>query len=155
MKRLRIVITKNKTLLLYLIAGGLTTLVNYALFIALMFAMGGGIDIGSMFIEQSGNTALFNVANTAAITGSVIFAYFINKLMVFQTKCETPRELFREIAAFLASRGITALFEIAACAFSVVLLGFPEFSTKLVVTIIVILLNYILSVTVVFRKKEK
>ena len=154
MTRLHIIITKHKTLLLYLIAGGLTTLVNYALFILLMILLGSGFDVIAMLTERSGSPALFNVANSLAVVGAVVFAYFINKLMVFQTKCENYRALLREALAFFASRGVTTLFEIGACAFLVTLLGFPEFSTKLAVTAVVIFLNYLLSVTIVFRKKE-
>jgi putative flippase GtrA len=145
---------RRKTFFLYLVAGGLTTLVNYTLFILMMFLLGEGLDISAMFLERSANPAMFNVANTIAVIGAVIFAYFINKLMVFRTKCGNSRALLREALAFFGSRGLTMLFEIAACAFAVTLLKFPEFSTKLVVTIIVVLLNYLLSVTVVFRKNE-
>ena len=154
MTRLHIIIAKHKTLLLYLIAGGLTTLVNYALFLLLMVFLGQEFDIIAMLTERSGSPAVFNVANSLAVIGAVIFAYFINKLMVFQTKCENVRVLLREALAFFASRGVTILFEIGACAFLVTLLGFPEFATKLAVTAVVIFLNYLLSVTVVFRKKE-
>ncbi|MDR0326463.1 MAG: GtrA family protein [Oscillospiraceae bacterium] len=155
MTRLHIIISKHKTLLLYLIAGGLTTLVNYVIFFALMLALGEEFNFMAMLSEESGNPAVFNIANTVAVVGAVIFAYFINKLMVFQTKCENFRDLIREITAFFTSRVVTMLFEIGACAFLVTLLGFPEFSTKLGVTVVVILLNYLLSVTIVFRKKEK
>ena len=155
MKRMRVVISKHKTLLLYLIAGGLTTLVNYILFFAILLLLGTEFNLAAMLSEKSGNPAVFNIANTTAVIGAVVFAYFINKLMVFQTKCENFRALMREILAFFASRGVTMLFEIGACAFLVTLLGFPEFSTKLAVTVVVILLNYLLSVTIVFRKKEK
>jgi putative flippase GtrA len=109
----------------------------------------------AMLREKSANPAVFNAANSAAVVGSIIFAYFINKLMVFGTKCENTRALLREALAFFASRGVTMLFEIGACAFLVTLLSFPEFSTKLAVTVVVILLNYLLSVKIVFRKNEK
>jgi putative flippase GtrA len=155
MKRLQIVITKHKTLLLYLIAGGLTTLIHYGLFFALRILLGGeSFDLAAIFSEKSRDPAAFNTVNTIAVLGAVVFAYFINKLMVFQTKCENTRDLLREAVAFFASRGVTVLFEIGAGAFLVTLLGFPEFSTKLAVTVVVVLLNYLLSVTIVFRKKE-
>ena len=155
MKRLRIVITKHRTLLLYLIAGGLTTLLNYVVFFALMAVMGSGFDFFAMLSSKSQNPAVFNIANTVAVVCAVVFAYFINKLMVFQTQCENARALLREAMAFFASRSVTLLFEIGACAFLVTLLGLPEFSTKLAVTVVVILLNYLLSVTLVFKKPEK
>jgi putative flippase GtrA len=155
MRRLNIVITRHKTLLLYLIAGGLTTLVNYTLFFILMYLLGNDFNIMHMIREQSGNPAVFNAVNTVAVVGAVIFAYFINKLMVFGTKCENIRELLREALAFFTSRGVTMLFEIGACAFLVTLLKLPEFSTKLAVTVVVIILNYLLSVTIVFKKKDK
>ncbi|MCL2002389.1 MAG: GtrA family protein [Oscillospiraceae bacterium] len=155
MKRLTIVIAKHKTLLLYLIAGGLTTLVNYTLYFLLMFLLNPDFDVVAMLREQSGSPALFNVVNTAAVTGSIVFAYFINKLMVFGTKCENTRALLREMLAFFASRGVTMLFEIGAGAFLVTLLRFPEFPAKLGITVVVILLNYLLSVKIVFKKKKQ
>lgn len=155
MKQLRIVITKHKTLFRYLIAGGLTTLVNFVLCFLIMYMMGAELSLQSIFSAKSENPAIFNVANAIAVIGAVIFAYFINKLMVFQTKCEDTRALRREMLAFFASRGLTMLLEIGAGAFLVTILGVPEFVSKLAVTVVVILLNYLLSVTVVFRKKEK
>jgi len=154
MKKLHIVIAKHKTMLLYLIAGGITTLVNFGLLFGLMMLMGAEFSLSAMFSEKSTNPAVFNIANTLAVAGAVVAAYFLNKLMVFQTKCENVRALLREMLAFFASRGLTMLFEIAACAFLVTLLGFPEIPSKLSVIIIVIILNYLLSVTIVFRKKE-
>jgi putative flippase GtrA len=155
MRRLTIVIANNKTFLLYLIAGGLTTLVNYAIFFVMMFILSDEFDLLSMLREESGNPALFNTVNALAVTGAVIFAYVINKLMVFGTKCESTRDFAREALAFFTSRGVTMIFEIGACAFFVTLLRFPEFSTKLAVTVVVVLLNYILSVKFVFRKNKK
>jgi putative flippase GtrA len=155
MRRLTIVITKHRTLLLYIIAGGLTTLVNYVLFFLLIFFLSGEFNFPAMLRERSGSPAIFNIANAIAVTGAVVFAYVINKLLVFGTKCEDLRDLLREALAFFASRGVTMLFEIGACAFLVTLLRFPEFSTKLAVTVVVIILNYLLSVTVVFKKSLK
>ena len=155
MRRLTIVIAKYKTLLLYLIAGGLTTLVNYVLFFVLMYALSENFSLDAMLRERSGNPALFNVVNTVAVTGAVIFAYFINKMMVFSTKCANARALLREMLAFFTSRGVTMLFEIGAGAFLVTLLRAPEFYAKLGITVVVILLNYLLSVKIVFKGAKR
>jgi len=136
MKKLRGIIVKYKTFLLYLIAGGLTTLVDIAVFAALLSA------------------GFANTANIISVLTAVVFAYFINKLMVFATRCESFRELCREAVAFFASRGLTTIFAIVAYEFLVSLLKFPPIPSKIAVTIAVILLNYILSVAVVFRKKN-
>jgi putative flippase GtrA len=140
MKKLRGLIVKYKTFLLYLIAGGMTTLVDFAVFAAVLY-VGEGADLA-------------NTANIISVLTAVVFAYFINKLMVFRTSCESFFELCREAAAFFASRGLTTVFALAAYPFLFSLLKFPPLPSKIAVTAAVILLNYILSVTVVFRKKN-
>ncbi|MDR0292873.1 MAG: GtrA family protein [Oscillospiraceae bacterium] len=155
MERLRIVITKHKTLLLYLVAGGLTTLVNYLVYFLVRYWQGEAFDILALLTEKSDDTAGFTVAHSAGVVCSVVFAYFVNKLMVFQTKHGNTRAVLREALAFFTSRAVTVLFEISAGVFLVSMLSFPEFATKLVLNVFVILLNYLLSVTIVFRKKEK
>ena len=135
MKKLRTLLEKHRTLLLYLVAGGLTTLVDYGAFVLLRLVMPS------------------NTANIISVITAVIFAYFINKLLVFQSKCENFRELLREAFAFFVSRGLTTLFSIAAYPALTLLLGFPELPSKAAVTVAVIVLNYILSVLVVFKKK--
>jgi putative flippase GtrA len=108
-----------------------------------------------LLTERGSETALTNAANIVSVLIAVVFAYFINKLMVFQTKCESFRALWREMRAFFASRGLTTLFAIAAYTFCINFLKLPAFPSKLVITMVVILLNYILSVTVVFIKGKK
>ncbi len=145
---------RHKTILLYLIAGGLTTLVNYLLLFLFLRLFGQEISLRQMLTEESKNVFIFNLANTLAVVGAVIFAYVVNKLIVFRSKTKSSRAFWRELIAFFASRGITTLFEIAACAFLVSVLNLPELPSKLGVTVVVILLNYILSVKIVFKKRD-
>jgi len=154
MKKFRLVITKHKTFMLYLVAGGLTTLVDFSVFAALILLLGDRADFIATLTARGEGAALSNAANIAAVLTAVVFAYFINKLMVFGTKCGSLRALFREMTAFFASRGLTTLFAVTAYPFLVSLLRFPALPSKLAVTAVVILLNYILSVTIVFRKKR-
>jgi putative flippase GtrA len=149
---LRTFLEKHKTILLYLFVGCLTTLVNYILLFVFLRVFGQEIDVLSMFSGESEDVFVFNLANTLAVVGAVIFAYLTNKFIVFASRTETKRAFWRELAAFFASRGLTMLFEIAACAFLVSVLRFPEMPSKLVVTIVVILLNYLLSSKFVFKK---
>jgi putative flippase GtrA len=154
MKKFRLVITKYKTFLLYLVAGGLTTLVDFSVFILLLLILGEETGLAAMLTERGEGDVLSNVANIAAVLTAVVFAYFINKFMVFQTKRKGVAAALREAAAFFASRGLTTLFALTAYPFLVTLLRLPAIPSKLGITVAVILLNYILSVTVVFKKKN-
>ncbi|MDR1668583.1 MAG: GtrA family protein [Oscillospiraceae bacterium] len=145
---------KHKTILLYLAAGGFTTLVNYLLLFVFLRLFGSEINLWQMLTEESENEFIFNLANTFAVAGAVVFAYVVNKVIVFRSKTKSARAFWRELIAFLASRGLTTLFEIAACAFLVSVLNLPELPSKFGVTVVVILLNYVLSVKIVFKKKD-
>ena len=146
---------RKKTVLLYLIAGGLTTAVNYLLFFLFMCLQGAELDLASMLGAKSENPAMFNKANIPAIIGAVIFAYPVNKLMVFKTRRGNIKELSREAGAFFASRAAALVFETGAGAFLVAFLRFPELTAKLLLTVAVVILNYIFSVKLVFRGSDK
>jgi putative flippase GtrA len=152
--KLKTLITKHKTFLLYLVAGGLTTLVDYAVFVLIVFLLEGVDGVAGLLRGGDRQTGLSNVANIGSVLAAVVFAYFINKFMVFQTKCVGFRANFREAAAFFASRALTTIVALAAYPFLVSFLRFPALPSKIAVTVLAVLLNYILSVTVVFRRKK-
>ncbi len=87
---------KYKEMVLYLVFGGLTTLVNivtYALF-AYVFNMG-------------------TVASTAlAWIVSVIFAYITNKIFVFESKTDSLAMAVTECVSFFGCRLATGLLDV-------------------------------------------
>lgn len=161
-----------KEIVLYLIFGVATTLVNlivYLLFNNLIF---------NRFFSK--NTAM-TAASAVAWFLAVLFAFVTNKLIVFKSKEKTARILISELLSFYASRGLTGLLEIFVptllvnAGITFTLLGnegiFPNalrdsgfiYTTlsdeglvpKMIVAVVVIILNYVFSKLIVFRKKKK
>ena len=128
----------------YLVAGGLTTAVNLG-----MFAL----------LHNVAHT-VFNLANIVAVSCSVVFAYVVNKRFVFRTRCENRTEFLREALSFFSARAVTIVFEVGVGYVLVditkvhIVLDLNEFWIKAALTVIVVLLNYLLSKVIVFRKSK-
>ncbi|MBR1816218.1 MAG: YfhO family protein [Lachnospiraceae bacterium] len=124
----------------YIIAGGLTTLVNFAVFFILRF-----------FTDINRNTC-----NIIAIIMAIIFAYFINKLFVFRSKTKGLSDAVREALSFFGARIVSMFIEILSLAILCDSFRVPEWIAKIfIVQIIVLVLNYIFSKMFVFNKQRK
>ena len=121
----------------YLIIGGLTTAINYGLF-ALMYEI---IKIDYM------------ISNVTSISVSILFAYITNKLYVFKRHCSTNEELALEFVKFVGSRLFTMAIEIGTVWLFVERFNLQATPSKAISIIIVIILNYIISKLIVFRRK--
>ena len=101
------------------------------------------------------------VCNGAAWIGAVLFAYVTNRIFVFQSKEKGAVSVLKEISLFFGSRILTGVIETAGptflvwCGITQSYFGIRGFAAKLITSIAVIILNYILSKILVFRKKEK
>ena len=129
---------KYKEMVLYLVFGGLTTLVNivtYALF-AYVFNMG-------------------TVASTAlAWIVSVIFAYITNKIFVFESKTDSLAMAVTECVSFFGCRLATGLLDVLIMFVSVNILHFNDMVMKILSNILVIILNYIFSKLFILDRKS-
>ena len=153
MKTIKNLITKYKELIIYGIFGVGTTLVNfltYELFNLLL-----GVD-------------LYWVSNIIAWFVSVVFAYVTNKLFVFESKKWELRLVLKEASSFFAARVFSLLVEQAGLVALVDLVGMKDVSlqifgftlggeliAKVILAVVVVILNYVFSKLVVFRKKDK
>lgn len=161
-----------KEIVLYLIFGVATTLVNW-----IVYLLFNNLIFNRFFSENTAMTA----ANAVAWFLAVLFAFVTNKLIVFKSKEKTARILIPELLSFYASRGLTGLLEIfvptllvnAGITFTFLGDGgiFPNalrdsgfiYTTlsdrglvpKMIVAVVVIILNYVFSKLIVFRKKKK
>ncbi len=134
----------KKELIMYIIFGGATTVVNWVIYTALV---------------------LFNVnmtvANLIAWVGAVSFAFITNKLFVFESKSLEKAVVLRELFTFFGSRMLTGIIEIAGptllfhFGIQLSMFGITGFGAKLIISIIVIILNYILSKSAVFTDRRK
>ena len=149
---------KTKEIVLYIIFGILTTLVNWIIYALLA-------NIFSFSIL---------VCNAISWAGAVAFAFVTNKIWVFESRSWNIRTVIQESIAFLASRAMTGIIEI----FGVPLLSLTGFDnifygiaekmhlsfqffytkgiySKAALAVIVIILNYVFSKLLVFREKKE
>lgn len=93
-----------------------------------------------------------NLSTIIAILAAWIFAYITNKLYVFDSKTEGLKDLFKEIISFVGCRTITAIVEIVLMNIFVTNLQFNYMLMKIITNIIVIILNFIFSKLIIFKK---
>lgn len=122
----------KKETFLYLIFGIFTTLINILTYKIL-------VNLNINYI----------IANIIAWIISVIFAFITNKYIVFNNKTSN---FIKEFLKFVISRLGTGLFDILFMFITISLLNFDDFIMKIISNIIVIILNYILSKFIVFKK---
>ena len=137
-------IKKHKEVVLYVVFGGLTTLVNYLVFYPL-------VNIPGMQDNVSWWT---RVVNVIAWVAAVAFAYVTNKFFVFQSKDKSGKTVLREIVSFVGARVASLLIEEAILALFVTLLHFNENLIKLIASVGTVIINYFFSKFVIFKKKK-
>ena len=130
---------KHKEILLYILFGGLTTVVSIATFWLFGTVMG---------IHEL-------IANVISWIFAVTFAYVTNRVWVFDSQATGRSAILREAAAFYGGRLATLGFEEAMLAVFVTWLGANELLIKIIATFGVLVLNYIISKLFVFKKKDR
>lgn len=138
-QKVKELIKKHEELIKYLIIGVLTTVINYIIFAILVKLA--NIDM--------------HVSNIIAWIVSVIFAYFTNKLFVFESKSFEFKVIGKEVLSFGAARVFSLLLEEVILYIFVNLLNMNELVIKLIANVIVIIVNYILSKFIIFKKDSK
>ena len=139
---MKIFYNKYKEQILYLVFGVIVTLVNWIVYALLVAAVNLGI----------------TVSNAIAWVAAVVTAFITNKLFVFESKNTDKISVLKEAAAFLLARISTGIFEVVApsllflIGLDGMLFGIDGFYAKLIVSVIVVILNYILSKKIVFKK---
>lgn len=128
----------TKEVILYVIFGILTTVVNLGLFY-LFYAIWNWDK---------------NISNLLAIIIAVLFAYVTNKNLVFHSQAKTIKEKSEEFVKFIAGRAFTMLVEFLGGLF-LFETRIPEMISKAFLTIIVIILNFFISKFFAFRSKKK
>ena len=130
---------RYREMLLYIIFGALTTLVNIVSYYCL---------------------TRFLVLDTAPATAlawflSVVFAYLTNRQWVFRSRAKGILPVMSEVFSFFAARIATGLLDMGVMALCVDVLHMPDMPVKIASNIVVIVLNYILSKLLVFRKGNR
>ena len=145
-KILRKVLTRE--FLVYLIFGILTTAVNYVVFTIMLETLGGDLAL---------------VANAIAFVAAVLVAFLTNKPFVFKSRCWHWKVVTQELLSFVGSRLATFSIEEAGLFLCQNVLDMDRWRllglsglvyAKLGLSVIVVLLNYIISKWLVFRKSQ-
>ena len=136
---------KYKSIILYIIFGGLTTVVDWSVSFTLYYLWGDAIEATPWLIHG---------ANVIAWVAAVAFAYVTNRIWVFESKRRGFVPIIGEIAAFAGGRVFTLLLQEVLMAIFFTCLGFNEYIVKIVAAVLVVILNYFISKIFVFRKKN-
>ena len=128
----------TKEVILYVVFGVGTTLVNLGLFYIL----------NSLLNWEE------NLANIIAIICAVLFAYVTNKDLVFHSKAENKKEKMAEFFKFISGRAFTMLVEFVGC-WILFQTALPEIISKLFVTVIVVILNFFISKFFAFKSNKR
>ena len=129
---------KYEAALLYIFFGGLTTLIS----------------VGTQFIAYAiglGTAA----STTVSWIFAVLFAFFTNKVFVFGSKSFEKKLFLREFVSFIGARFCSYLIELGFMVLTVDVLLWNKFIMKLTAQVFVLVLNYIFSKFIIFRKGKK
>ena len=138
MNRLVNVYKKHEEVIIYLIVGVMTTILNLVIYYGCVFT-----------VLNPEDKLELQIANLIAWTVGVIFAYFMNRKYVFKSK---NIDIKKEAKKFLSSRVVTLLMDMFIMFFTVSILRFNDKIMKIFSNILVIILNYIFSKLLVFKK---
>lgn len=152
MLKIKELFNKYKELILYVIFGVLTTLVNFGVFWVFTKVLG---------------EKLYLLNNATAWVAGVIFAFVTNKLFVFESKSKKPGVVLKELAEFTGARlfsfgveegGMLLFISVLGLGEkSINILGFTltgQFIVKIALAVVVVILNYFFSKFIIFKKKK-
>jgi putative flippase GtrA len=127
---------KHREICLYLFFGVLTTAVNVAVYFVMFEVL-----------------MLPNVASSiAAQVAAILFAYITNKIWVFRSRGWRLRTLIFEIVSFFGCRMASAAFDVLFMWVTVDLLSWWPLWMKIIANVVVVILNYVASKYLIFRK---
>ena len=159
METIKQLFIKYKEIIMYLIMGGGTTVVNWVVYsLMVMFCHPGNNLTGPLHISAS--TIDVFVANVVSWVLAVTFAYITNKLFVFESYSWNPKFVLKELSLFLSARIATGLIEIFGVPFLVshgfnqAIFGLEGSVCKITMSFLVVLLNYVFSKLVIFKKDK-
>ena len=141
MNTIKKIYLRNAEIINYLIVGILTTCVSLGTYYLCI----------STFLNAQIPIEL-QIANIISWLCSVLFAFFANRIFVFKSK---NKNQWRELLLFFNSRIFTLFIDMFLMIVLVTIFSLNDKISKLIVQIIVIILNYILSKKMVFKKNQR
>ncbi len=144
MNLVRDLLTQYREAVLYVVCGGLTTIVTWFSYAVFVWA---GLEL--------------NLSNILSWVCGVSFAFVVNKWIVFESKSLEHTKLVKEATLFFGARIFTGI--IAWVLFPIllwvgldqVILGTEGFLAKIIVTVIEIALNWVFSKYLIFKRRSE
>lgn len=137
LQKIRSLIAKYWDILTYLVFGVLTTVVNYLVYLPVYNLLG------------------FSAAlsNAIAWAAAVTFAYLTNKPFVFKSHDWSRQTVIPELTKFVSCRIASGGMETLILLIAVDILGWNGNIWKLLTQVMVVVLNYVFSKLIVFKKR--
>ena len=135
-EKIRAFVEKHWDMVSYLFFGVLTTIVNYLVYLPLYNLLG---------ISAA-------VSNIIAWVAAVAFAYVTNKPFVCESDDWSMKTVLPELGKFVGCRAASGGLETALILLTVDILGWNGNIWKLIISVLVVILNYVSSKLLVFRK---
>lgn len=136
-QKVKALIVKYWEVLIYLVFGVLTTVVNYVIYLPVYNILGLSAAL----------------SNAIAWVGAVAFAYLTNKPFVFKSHDWSMKTVVPELTKFVGCRVASGAAETVILLLTVDMLHWNGNLWKLLTSVLVVILNYIASKLLVFRKK--
>lgn len=143
----------NKETILYIVFGLLTTVVSF---------------VSLKVFDTIFSSRLYLLSNTFSWLLSVAFAYVTNKLFVFESKSWSFAVLKKEVPSFLTARIASYFIEQGGLWLFMDVIGFNGrvfdfiviklsglMTAKIILSVVVVIINYVLSKFIIFAKKTK
>lgn len=113
------------------------------------------LDVGLFWIFANIFDFHYLVANAIAWILAIIFSFLANKYFVFESKSFKRDVWVKEAAEFFCARGLACGIDMGGMYILVSVLDINKNYAKLIVTLVVIIINYIISKFWIFKKKEQ
>ena len=136
---------KNKEVLMYLFFGVLTTAVSFVT-----------AGVSKHLLEGAGasSDAVSVISTSVSWVCAVTFAYITNRIWVFNSETSGRKGILIEMASFYGGRLFTYFVELFMMWVGYSLLEFNYWAVKITANVVVLILNYVISKLLVFRKKK-
>lgn len=136
LQKIRALVEKYWDIVTYLIFGVLTTVVNYLVYLPIYNLLG----------------ASAAVSNAIAWVAAVAFAFLTNKPFVFKSHDWSAKTVLPELSKFVGCRVASGVLETLILLLAVDILGWNGNIWKIITSVLVVILNYVASKLLVFRK---
>ena len=136
LQKFRGLIIKHKSVLLYLLFGVFTTVVNYAIYFPLY---------NFLFLSAT-------LSNIIAWFFAVVFSFVTNKPLVFNSKDWSCKTILHELSKFFICRLASGLLESAILLVTVDIMQWNGNWVKIIVGFAIVIINFLMSKFLVFHK---